>query len=117
MRSRPLKTSVPSGSTPLSGSSQRTDLPGSTAGASEVAPQMPLRSGSRVCASANAGVMNTAATTRGVFMALLLCFVVAEPELDGVAVGEGHLPHEGEVGRVLRVIPENRDRLPLPEVG
>src|SRR5438552_17594298 len=76
---------------------------------------MPLKSGSRVCAKA-AAVMNSAATTRVVFMALFPRFVVAEPELDAVAVGEGHLPHESEVGSVLRVIPENRDRLSLPEV-
>ena len=56
-------------------------------------------------------------TRRNLGMALLSRLIVAEPELDAVAVGKRHLPHEREVGRVLGVVTADRDRLALAEVG
>src|SRR5215470_17489305 len=121
MRSSPLKTSVPSGSTPLSGKSQRTDCPGLAAGGSAAAPQTPLKSAG-ACAPiiVPARTLTPAMTRRdlGMVFSLRLLFrlVVAEPELDAVAVGKCHLPHERKVGRVLRVITRDGDRLALTEV-
>src|SRR5215831_19212112 len=46
---------------------------------------------------------------------LLLRLVVAEPELNLVAVGKRHAAHEAEVGPVLRVIREHGHLLAWPK--